>query len=146
MLNDKNFLRMALEISKGSKCVSTHVWALIVKDNRIVSTGYNGTPSWYPNCHDYWKWEYTPEHHDWSAAHEIHAEMNAVLWAARQWQKIEWWTLYCTLEPCLNCAKHIVWAWIKRIVFANKYKHNDDWVKKFMDENKAELEQVDMED
>lgn len=145
MLNDKNFLNIAREISTGSKCVSTHVWALIVKDNRIVSTGYNGTPSWYPNCHDYWKGEYTPEHHDWSADHEIHAEMNAVLWAARQGQKIEWWTLYCTLEPCLNCAKHIVWAGIKRIVFASKYKHNDDGVKKFMDENNAILEQVEID-
>lgn len=45
MLNDKNFLRIAREISTGSKCVSTHVGALIVKDNRIISTGYNGTPA-----------------------------------------------------------------------------------------------------
>lgn len=146
MLNDKNFLRMALEISKGSKCVSMHVWALIVKDNRIVSTGYNGTPAWYPNCHDYWKGAYTPEHHDWSAAHEIHGEMNAILWAARQWQKIEWWTVYCTHEPCLNCSKNIIWAGIKRIVFINKHKHNDDELRKFIKDNHVTVEQVGITD
>lgn len=145
MLNDIVFLKIAREISSGSKCVSTHVWAIIVRDNRIVSTWYNGTPSWYVNCHDHWKWEYTPKHHDWSAAHEIHAEMNAVLWAARQGSPIEWWTMYCTLEPCLNCAKHIVWAWIKRIVFTNKYKHNDDGVANFMKENNALLEHIEID-
>lgn len=146
MLNDQNFLRIAREIATGSKCVSTHVGALIVKDNRIISTGYNGTPAGYINCCDYWKGQYTPEHHDWSAAHEIHAEMNAVLWAARQGQKIEGATLYCTLEPCLNCAKHMVGAGIKRIVFASKYKHHyGDGVAEFMKENNAEIVQIELD-
>lgn len=143
MLDDKVFLRIAQDISTGSKCVSSHVWAVIVRDNRIISTWYNGTPAGYVNCRDYWKGKHTPEHHDWSAAHEIHAEMNAVLWAARQGQKIEWGTLYCTLEPCLNCAKHIVAAGIVKIVYIEKYKHHR-WtaVEDFMKENNAIIEQV----
>lgn len=145
MLDDKVFLRIARDISTGSKCVSTHVGAVIVKDNRIVSTGYNGTPAGYINCYDYWDGKHTPEHHDWSAAHEIHAEMNAVLWAARKGNSIEWGTLYCTLEPCLNCAKHMVAAGITRIVYIDKYKHHyGDGVKQFMKENNALIEQIEL--
>ena len=124
MLKDKNFLNIAYEVATGSKCVSRHTWAVIVKDNRILSTGYNGTPAWYVNCSDYWKWEYTPEHHDWSYKYEIHAEMNAIVWAARNWIKIEWATLYSTYEPCFDCTRAAIAAWIKKIVFKEKYKHH----------------------
>ncbi len=125
MLSDSIFLKIAQDIATWSKCVSMHVGAVIVKDNRIVSTWYNGTPSWYINCHDYWKWKYTKDHHDWSANHEIHAEMNAILWAARKWNSIEWSTLYCTHEPCLNCTKNIMASGIEKIVYLEKHKHND---------------------
>jgi len=65
MLDDKVFLRIAQDISTGSKCVSSHVWAVIVRDNRIISTWYNGTPAGYVNCRDYWKGKHTTEHHEW---------------------------------------------------------------------------------
>jgi deoxycytidylate deaminase len=55
MLKDENFINIAYEIATGSKCISIGVWAIIVKDNRILSTGYNWTPSWYINCCDYMK-------------------------------------------------------------------------------------------
>jgi dCMP deaminase len=110
------------------------VGAVIVKDNRIISTWYNGTPAGYHNCDDHWNGDYTPAHHDWSAAYEIHAEMNAMLWAARKWNAIEWATRYCTLEPCLNCAKHLIWAWIEKVVFLDHYKHHyGDGVQEFFD-------------
>ena len=89
MLSDEIFLNIAKEIAKGSKCVSIHVGCVIEKNNRILSTGYNGTPSGYMNCHDHWKGEYTHEHHEWSIKYEIHAEMNALLWAARNGISVE---------------------------------------------------------
>jgi dCMP deaminase len=139
MLTDKNFLNIATEISKWSKCVSKQVWAVIVKDTRILSTWYNWTPSGYINCSEYWNWEYTINHHEWSNMYEIHAEMNSILWAARNWVSIENSTIYCTLQPCFQCTKNIIWAWIKRIVYGKKYEHVDwDLIEKFIRDNKVE--------
>lgn len=145
MLKHKNFLNIAREISTWSKCVSKSVWAVIVRDNRILSIWYNWTPSWYINCDDYWNWEYTKDHHDWSLKYEIHAEMNAILWAARNWVKIEWSTIYCTLEPCFQCTKNILATWIKTIVYEDKYDKMW-WTKeaeKFINDNWIELIQID---
>ncbi len=124
MLTDKNFMNIAYEVATGSKCVSRHTWAIIVKDNRILSIGYNWTPAWYINCNDYWKGKYTPEHHDWSYKYEIHAEMNALVWAARNWIKIDEATVYCTYEPCFDCTRAMIAAGIKKIVFKEKYRHH----------------------
>jgi len=123
MLTDENFMKIAYEISSWSKCVSKHAWAVIVKDNRILSTGYNWTPAWYINCDDYWKWQKEIKHHDWSYKYEIHAEMNALVRAARKWIMIEWGTLYSTYQPCFDCTRAILAAGIKKIVFKEKYKH-----------------------
>ena len=54
VISDKNFINIAHEISKASKCVSKQVGAVIVKDGRILSTGYNGTPAGFTNCNDHW--------------------------------------------------------------------------------------------
>ncbi|MCW9025900.1 MAG: deaminase, partial [Thiovulaceae bacterium] len=62
MLNDKNFINIANELSSASKCVSKQVGAVIVKDGRILSTGYNGTPAGYTNCSEHWDNKYTKEH------------------------------------------------------------------------------------
>lgn len=143
MLNDQNFLNIAYEIATGSKCVSRHTWAVIVKDNRILSTGYNWTPSWYVNCSDYWNWEYTKEHHDWSYKYEIHAEMNAIVWAARNGIKIEWATLYSTYEPCFDCTRAAIAAGIKKIVYKEKYKHHS-WTEllDFLKANWVKIKQI----
>lgn len=145
MLQDKNFLRIAHEIGKWSKCVSKKVGAIIVKDTRILSSGYSGTPAWHINCDEYFKGWYTKEHHDWSFKYEIHWEMNAIVWAARQGISIEWATMYVMLEPCLQCTKNIVAAGIKRIVYANKYPHIDsDLAKKFIEDNGIEIVHIDL--
>ena len=143
MLKDKNFLNIADEIATGSKCISIHVWAIIVKDNRILSTWYNWTPSWYVNCCDYMKDKERNTHHDWSLKHEIHAEMNALLWSARNWVQIEWATIYCTHQPCYECSKNIISSGIKKIVYKEKFKHNS-WEESeiFIKENWCEIEQI----
>lgn len=142
MLNDKNFINIAREISTASKCVSKQVGAVIVKDNRILSTGYNGTPAGYVNCCDFWKGKYTKEHHNWSKDYEIHAEMNALIWAAREGISINGATIYVTLEPCSDCSKNIIASGIKRIVYDKPYEHNDSSeISKFIKDNGVIIEQ-----
>jgi len=143
MLNDRNFIDIAKVIASASKCVSKQVGAVIVKDGRILSTGYNGTPAGYENCCDHWDGEYTSEHHDWSQTYEIHAEMNAIIWAARKGISIEDATIYVTLEPCSQCSKNLIAGGIKRIVYENGYEHtNSDIVSKFLKDNNVIIEQL----
>lgn len=145
MLTHKNFLNIAREVSSWSKCVSKQVWAVIVRDNRILSIWYNWTPSWYINCHDVWWWKWSKDHHDWALKYEIHAEMNALLWAARNWVSIDWSILYCTLEPCFQCTKNMVAAGIKEIYYEDKYDKMNwtDEAEKFIKENWLIIKQID---
>jgi dCMP deaminase len=143
MLNDKNFINIAKELSTASKCVSKQVGAVIVKDGRILSTGYNGTPAGYQNCCEYWDNQYTNEHHEWSKTYEIHAEMNAIIWAAREGISIKDATIYVTLEPCSECSKNIIASGIKRIVYEKAYEHNNsEVVSKFLKDNGVIIEQI----
>jgi len=143
MITDKNFINIAHEIASASKCVSKQVGAVIVKDGRILSTGYNGTPAGYINCSSHWNDEYTKDHHEWSKTYEIHAEMNALIWAARKGISIEDATIYVTLEPCSECSKNLIAAGIKRIVYDRAYEHtNSDIISKFIKDNGVIIEQL----
>jgi dCMP deaminase len=130
---DRTFLEMATSLSKLSNCIMYKVGCLIVKDNRIISMGYNGTPQGFTNCSDQHKHiqprfgpsAYTKaekeEHHEFSSKFEVHAEMNSILFAAKQGTSIDGATMYCTLQPCNDCAKNICQAGIKRIVYDKEY-------------------------
>ncbi len=143
MLTDTNFLNIAYELATASKCVSRHTWAVIAKDGRIVSTWYNGTPSGYTNCCDHFDWKYTSDHHDWSYKFEIHAEMNAIVWAARNWIKIEWATIYSTYQPCFDCTRAIIAAGLTKIVYREKYKHHSwEEAENFIRKSNCEIIQV----
>lgn len=143
MLNDRSFINIAKEIALASKCVSKQVGAVIVKDGRILSTGYNGTPAGYINCSEHWKDEYTKDHHEWSKTYEIHAEMNAIIWAARKGISIEGATIYVTLEPCSECSKNLIASGIKRIVYEKAYEHtNSEIISKFLEDNGVKIEQI----
>lgn len=143
MISDKNFINIAHEIASASKCVSKQVGAVIVKDGRILSTGYNGTPTGYTNCNSHWEGKYTKDHHDWSKTYEIHAEMNAIIWAARKGISIEDSTIYVTLEPCSECSKNLIAAGIKRIVYDRGYEHtNSELVSKFIKDNGVTIEKL----
>jgi dCMP deaminase len=143
MLSDQIFIKIAKEIASASKCVSKQVGAVIVKDGRILSTGYNGTPAGYTNCCDHWNNEYTPEHHEWSKTYEIHAEMNAIIWAARKGISIEDATIYVTLEPCSECSKNLIASGIKRIVYETPYEHtHSEVISKFLKDNGVSIERL----
>ena len=143
MLSDENFINIAFELARASKCVSKQVGAVIVKDGRILSTGYNGTPAGYINCRDYWDGKYTKEHHEWSKTYEIHAEMNAIIWAAREGISIKDATIYVTLEPCSECSKNLIASGIKRIVYAKEYEHTQSKIiSKFIKDNGVIIEKL----
>jgi len=111
---DKAYLRMAQEWAKLSYCDRKKVGAIIVKDNMIISDGYNGTPSGYKNC-----CENEDGDTEWFV---LHAEANAILKVAKSTQSAHGSTLYITLSPCKECSKLIIQSGIKRVVFKNKYK------------------------
>jgi len=120
---DIAYLRMAKEWSKLSHCNRKQVGALIVKDKMIISDGYNGTPSGFPNkCED--------ENND-THWYVLHAEANAILKVAGSTQSCEGATLYITLSPCKGCSKLVHQAGIKRVVYHKDYK--DDSGLKFLE-------------
>lgn len=116
-------MNIAKIIAEESKCISLKVGAVIVKDSRIISMGYNGTISGSINCNEALDKEFTRDKHsDWSDAHEVHAEMNALMFAAKNGVATEGCTLYCTHEPCDQCLKNIIQSGIKRIVYLHPYR------------------------
>ena len=111
---DQAYLKMATEWAKLSHCSRKQVGALIVKQGMIISDGYNGTPSGFPNsCED--------EQGD-TQWYVLHAEANAITKVARSNNSSEGSTLYITLSPCKECSKLILQAGIKRVVFMTAYK------------------------
>lgn len=113
---DKRYLRMARIWAENSYCKRRQVGALVVKEQRIISDGYNGTPSGFENvC----------EENNVSFPYVLHAEANAITKLARSHNNSEGSTLYVTASPCLECAKLIIQAGIKRVIYGEKYRLDD---------------------
>lgn len=128
------FMAHAKVTASASKCTYFQVGAVIVKEGRIISHGYNGTPSGYPeDCPGRFsgKPEEREEHHKFSEQTTIHAEMNAILWAARSGIPIDGAVLYATLQPCHNCIKACVGAGIKAIIYETPYDRADAYSAEF---------------
>ena len=116
------FMSVAHEVAERCNCVKSKVGAVIVKDNRIISVGYNGTPSKLNNCYDGYCercWSDVESGKDLDKCICIHAEENALLEAGRQ--KCIGGKVYCTLYPCLTCAKHIIQSGIEEVVYDVDY-------------------------
>jgi len=142
---DKPMMKTAHIWAEQSVCERNKVGAVIAKDNRIVSVGYNGTPSGWPTncceedvkicraclkemgdkdkCSCGCKTTITTKKTNHNIV--IHAEMNAIMWAAKEGVSTNGCTLYVTTSPCANCAKHIVTAGITRVVYAEEYRKTD---------------------
>lgn len=128
---DMAFINMCLALSKLSKCVSHQVACLLVRDNRIISSGINGTSTGFENCCDkFSKKKFDrAKHHEWSQIFEIHAEMNSILNVAKLGIAIGGSTAYCTLEPCFDCAKNLSMSGVARIVYYKSYDFNTKYRK-----------------
>ncbi len=114
---DYRYLRMARIWAENSYCKRRQVGALVVKDKMIISDGYNGTPSGFENiCED---------ESGVTKPYILHAEANAITKLARSGNNSEGSTLYVTASPCIECAKLIIQAGIRRVVYAEKYRLTD---------------------
>jgi dCMP deaminase len=121
------FMKTAFLFAEKSKCVSHHVGAVIVKNKRIISVGYNGTPPNLPNCCDVFdKDNFDREvHHKWQQSNEIHAEMNAIGFAAKQGEDVDGCDLYTTISPCNDCLKNLSMTGIKNVYYLYLYDKID---------------------
>lgn len=110
-------MRMARTWAENSYCRRRQVGALLVKDQMIISDGYNGTPSGFENnCED---------ENNVSKPYVLHAEANAITKVARSNNSSEGATLYVTASPCMECSKLIIQAGIRRVVYGEEYRIMD---------------------
>jgi dCMP deaminase len=127
-------------MSERSTCLRLKTAALIVKKDNIIAVGYNGAPAKSVHCNDFWYEEYTKKyqqygtwegfltsdlfykiHHEFSTINELHGEQNAILNAASNGNSCHGTTIYTLYAPCINCAKMIVGAKIRRCVYGQEY-------------------------
>jgi len=114
---DMRYIRMAKIWAENSYCERRKVGALIVKDKMIISDGYNGTPSGFENiCED---------ENNVTKPYVLHAEANAITKIARSNNSSDGATMYVTDAPCIECAKLIIQAGIKRLVYSKEYRVED---------------------
>lgn len=158
---DTVFINIAKETSTLSHCVRSKVGAVLVKDGNIVSFAYNGTPSGMDNCcedkiyiaSDVGGWididtiDETYPHTDdigryklGTKQHTIHAEMGAILKAAKSGYAVSGSTLYLTLSPCIECSKLILQSGIKKVVYLENYRDTKgiEFLKQFIEIEKYE--------
>lgn len=160
-MNPQVFMDCARAFARQSKCVSIQVGAVVVKEDHIISHGYNGTASGQVNCCDLHGRHVRPdmwglrvdfpknelrtigtpylypdaraEHNKFSTAYEIHAEMNAIIFAAKHGLAINGATMYCTLSPCQECTKNIAQSGIVEVVYDDVYDKNpENWKDAFI--------------
>jgi len=154
---DEYFMAMARITATRSNCDRLHTGAVLVKDKRIIATGYNGAPPGLPNCDEVG--------HLLEGTHcvrTVHAEHNTLLQVARlQGASTEGTTIYTLYSPCIHCAKYLVAAGVKRLVYGqiyrnpevieylraanidvDQYKENKNWLEKLRDIFKEEVEEV----
>lgn len=124
---DKRFMELTRLVGSWSSCFQPgrHVGAIIVRDKRVMTTGYNGAPSGIQNCME--KGECLrrklniPSGTKQEICYAVHAEQNAIIQAAKYGINVNGATLYCTHQPCVICAKMIINAGIARVVYAEGY-------------------------
>lgn len=136
---DDIYMELALNLAPRSHCVKAQVGAVLAKDTRIISLGYNGPPAGTYNCDEVWPHEGCARDSKGSCSLALHAEQNAILYAAKNNVSMQGSTLYVTLSPCIACARVIFTIGIKKVFYLNSYAEfkglkNDegvDFLKKF---------------
>jgi len=118
---DDIFMELAVNLAKRSHCIMRHVGAVLTKDTRIISIGYNGPPAGTHNCDDEFPEVGCPRDSKGGCSLAIHAEQNAILYAVKNKTAVEGATLYVTLSPCLSCARIIYSMGISKVIYLNSY-------------------------
>lgn len=128
---DRRFMELAETVAEWSSCYqeNRHIGAVIVKDKRIMTTGYNGAPVGVATCVDRQnclrREKNIPSGTCQEVCYAVHAEQNAIIQAARLGVSVDGATLYCTHQPCVICARMIINAGIRRVVY--RYGYPDDF-------------------
>jgi dCMP deaminase len=118
---DEIYMELAENLSVKSHCVKAQVGAVLTKDTRIISLGYNGPPAGTYNCDEVWPKEGCPRDSKGSCSLALHAEQNAILYASKNNVAVEGSTLYVTLSPCIACARVIFTVGIKKVFYKYSY-------------------------
>lgn len=137
---DDYFLQLARLIASRSTCLRRQVGAVLVKKERIISTGYNGAPRGLKHCLEAGCLRETlniPSGHRYELCRGVHAEQNAIINAAYYGVATEGTVLYCTNQPCIICARMIINAGIIRVVHEGDF--NDDLAVELLNEAGVEL-------
>lgn len=118
---DEIYMHLAEQLAQRSHCVKMKVGAVLTKDTRIISLGYNGPPAGTYNCDEEWPETGCPRDSKGSCSLALHAEQNAILYAAKNKVDMEGATLYVTLAPCIACARVIFSIGIKKVIYKDSY-------------------------
>jgi dCMP deaminase len=118
---DDIYMELAVSLAKRSHCIKRHVGAVLTKDTRIISIGYNGPPQSTHNCDEEWPELGCPRDSKGSCSLAIHAEQNAILYAVKNKTSVEGATLYVTLSPCMACARIIFSMGILKVIYLSSY-------------------------
>ena len=138
------FMEIAEVVAKRTTCLRNQVGAVLVKDKHIISTGYNGAPSGMTHCSELGCLRQqlnVPSGERHELCRGVHAEQNAVIQAALHGVSTEGATLYCTHSPCSVCAKILINAKIKKIVYKGEYP--DEYARKYFEEAGLECLKLD---
>lgn len=148
---NETFMDMCEVLAKRSTCLRLQTASIIVKNNVIISIGYNGVCSGEQHCCDYWKEnfgqefiqssEFYDQHHLWSVDRELHAEMNAILQAGKHGIALNESKLYTIYSPCIQCAKTILMSGIRQVYYKKLYKRNTVGIK-FLNERGVECIEI----
>ena len=129
------FVSILRTMEKRSSCTRVQVSSVIVKDGRIISSGWNGVPKGFrPHCYEVFDLEqidstsdeYLQSHREFSEKNEIHSEVNAIAYAARNGVSTTGASIYCSVSPCTNCSKLIIAAGITEVFYLRKYDRETD--------------------
>ena len=151
---DKIFMELAINIARRSHCVKRHVGAVLTKETRIISIGYNGPPAGTHNCDEEWPEAGCQRDSRGSCSLALHAEQNALMYAVKNNTNVDDSTIYLTLTPCLACARMLLSAGIKRVIYLSSYAEYKglpkdegiDFLEKFGVETEKFVEKVDVPD
>ena len=159
------FIKMAELVAEQSTCCRLQVGAVLVRDNRVISIGFNGTPTGQTHCEDNFRKVYEQHyqkqfasyadflaspvfydlHGKWSIASELHAEQNAISFAAKNGIATEGAAVYVTFSPCVHCAKVIASAGIKQVFYKSVYDRSQEGLV-FLARNGIECRQLTQQD
>lgn len=118
---DDIYMDLASNLAERSHCVKIKVGAVLTKDTRIVSLGYNGPPAGTHNCDLEWPEKGCPRDSKGGCSLALHAEQNAIIYASKNNVPLENCSIYVTLAPCLSCARIIYASGIKKVIYLNSY-------------------------